>query len=226
MLNILRVATVGVVFVSAASAQEATISSQDLSSATACQSARGLESGEGVLCSCAPDAMSGSVWGTDAYTSDSSVCAAALHAGAVPPSGGVVVMTGAAGLESYQGSERNGITTRDWGSYGSSFFVEAAVIGAGLEQCGVLPSDVDAWTCACPEGSGSSGSVWGYGPYTSDSDICTAARHTGLIDGKGGTVTVLRVQGLERYVGGMSNGIETRDWNSYGSSIVFDWNAP
>ena len=207
-------------------AQTITFSAQDIANAPACDSARGLEEGDTALCQCASDAMSGSVWGSDAYTSDSNVCAAARHAGAVSPAGGAVVLMGVAGQEAYEGSERNGITTRDWGSYGSSFIVASATAMTALAECGVLPSDADRLTCQCPKAVGNTGSLWGYGPYTSDSDICSAARHTGIIGTDGGAVTVLRTQGLEAYVGGTSNGVESSAWASYGSSIVFDWNAP
>ena len=41
--------------------------------------------------------MAGSVWGTDMYTDDSSVCAAAQHAGKVGPAGGEVTVFAASG---------------------------------------------------------------------------------------------------------------------------------
>jgi hypothetical protein len=68
----------------------------------------------------------GIVWGTDVYTSDSVVCRAARHAGAVGPNGGVVRVTAAPGQQSYAGSNRNGVQTDSYGSWPASFRVTAA----------------------------------------------------------------------------------------------------
>ncbi len=223
--------TLGITFIGALIAplgvwaQDLTFTQGEIDAAEACTSADGLVGEQWQLCTCAPEAMAGSVWGVGPYTSDSSVCAAARHAGAVPAEGGAVLLTAAPGQDSYEGSEANGITTRDWGSYGSSFQVASAPLESMLEACTVMPSGAETHSCHCPEAKGNTGSVWGYGPYTADSDICSAARHAGYIDGDGGDVTVLRIQGLEAYASGASNGIETSDWGAYTSSIVFDWNA-
>jgi hypothetical protein len=76
-----------------------------------------------------PAEMSGeesTVWGTDIYTDDSSVCLAAAHAGVITlADGGTVQVTMLPGEESYQGTERNGVTTSDYGQWGGSFSVEA-----------------------------------------------------------------------------------------------------
>jgi hypothetical protein len=61
------------------------------------------------------------VWGTDVYTDDSSICAAAVHAGVITDAGGIVTIEIAPGRDSYKGSERNGIPTRDYGSWAGSF---------------------------------------------------------------------------------------------------------
>lgn len=56
-----------------------------------------------------------SVWGSDVYTSDSSVCAAAVHAGKITPAeGGTVTIVIVAGEPKYEGSARNGVETRPW----------------------------------------------------------------------------------------------------------------
>ena len=73
-------------------------------------------------CRC-PDPGSGAVWGSDIYTSDSNICQAALHAGAISPAGGVIRVVGSRGRSSYRGSLRNGVLTYDWGAYGGSFSV-------------------------------------------------------------------------------------------------------
>jgi len=65
----------------------------------------------------------GTVWGTDTYSDDSSVCAAGVHAGDITFNGGSITIGMRGGLESYTGSTRNGVTTQDWGSWSGSFVV-------------------------------------------------------------------------------------------------------
>lgn len=63
-----------------------------------------------------------SVWGDGTYTDDSSVCAAAVHAGLITPEeGGRVVIEIAPGETSYTGSDANGVTSQDYGEWGGSF---------------------------------------------------------------------------------------------------------
>jgi LCCL domain len=67
----------------------------------------------------------GSVWGTDVYTGDSALSTAAVHAGAVKAGETTVVrLTVMPPLTQYQGSVRNGVTTRDYGRYGTAFRVD------------------------------------------------------------------------------------------------------
>lgn len=75
------------------------------------------------ICPALGDAIPGTVWGTDLYTDDSSICAAAVHAGAIGTGGGLVTIEIAAGQAAYQGMVRNGIATNPWGSYLGSFRV-------------------------------------------------------------------------------------------------------
>jgi hypothetical protein len=66
----------------------------------------------------------GTVWGTDVYTGDSSLSTAAVHAGLVQPGGTAVVkVTVVQPLGQYQGSVRNGVTSRDFGQFGTAYRV-------------------------------------------------------------------------------------------------------
>lgn len=65
----------------------------------------------------------GTVWGTDVYTDDSSICLAAVHAGLLTDAGGQVRIEILAGQSAYEGTERNGVATSGWGSWGGSFRV-------------------------------------------------------------------------------------------------------
>jgi hypothetical protein len=81
--------------------------------------------------SCPPGGARSSVWGTDVYTDDSSICTAAVHAGVITfEAGGTFEMTILAGQTAYPGSERNGVTTSQWGSWDRSFAV-APISGGG-----------------------------------------------------------------------------------------------
>ncbi|MCL2605506.1 MAG: LCCL domain-containing protein [Defluviitaleaceae bacterium] len=63
-----------------------------------------------------------SVWGSDVYTDDSSIATAAVHAGLLKVGeGGTVTIRILPGLESYEGTTRNGITTFSYGSWGGSY---------------------------------------------------------------------------------------------------------
>jgi hypothetical protein len=66
--------------------------------------------------------MSGSVWGTDIYTQDSSICRAAVHAGVIAVGGGSVTAKAASGCKSYGGTSRGGVQSSDWGEYDASFY--------------------------------------------------------------------------------------------------------
>nr|AUN37568.1 hypothetical protein [uncultured bacterium] len=61
---------------------------------------------------CPFDGFRAPVWGTDIYTEGSSICAAAVHAGAITlENGGLVTIEILPGEPSYPGSARNGITS-------------------------------------------------------------------------------------------------------------------
>jgi hypothetical protein len=80
--------------------------------------------GSSFIGKCPANCTSGSVWGTDTYTADSSVCAAAVHAGLLKIEGGTVLVSMKPGLKEYKGSEKNGIKSGPWGSFEKSFVLE------------------------------------------------------------------------------------------------------
>lgn len=76
---------------------------------------------------CGEDA--GTVWGTDTYTADSNLAAAAVHAGAVAlGETRVLQVTVVEPLPQYQGSTRNGVTSHSFGPYHTAFRVEAPFV--------------------------------------------------------------------------------------------------
>jgi hypothetical protein len=70
--------------------------------------------------------LEGQVWGTDIYTRDSVMGAAAVHAGLLKPGETAVLrFVIAPALASYQGTTRNGVTTSDYGAYPECWKVSA-----------------------------------------------------------------------------------------------------
>jgi hypothetical protein len=68
---------------------------------------------------------SGTVWGTGTYTDDSSIAAAAVHAGLLKPSElGVLRVTIVAGQQSYAASDSNGVKSQAYGPWDGSFRLE------------------------------------------------------------------------------------------------------
>jgi hypothetical protein len=178
-------------------------------------------------CICSPENMlDGSVWGTDQYTDDSSLCRAARHAGVITADGGAVTVERGVGRALYIGSSRNGIRSSDYGAYSHSIrFAGAARPGPGPEPCPTrlsinreLPTP---FSCICSPETMQDGAVWGTDAYTDDSSLCRAARHAGVIAADGGPVTVVREAGRALYVGSSRNGIRSSDYGAYSHSIRF-----
>jgi hypothetical protein len=71
---------------------------------------------------CPPDGTAGTVWGSDVYTADSSLCTAAVHAGKITlEKGGKVTIEFTGGRQTYGATTRNGITSLNFGEYPHSF---------------------------------------------------------------------------------------------------------
>lgn len=64
--------------------------------------------------------------------------------------------------------------------------------------------------------------MWGSGPHTGDSSICTAAVHAGWFDlADGGTVTVETLGEQSSFTGSEANGVTTQDYGAFGSAFTF-----
>jgi hypothetical protein len=65
------------------------------------------------------------VYGTDIYTSDSHLATASVHCGTLKyGEKGVVKVTIMPGRASYEGSERHGVSSSQWTTWGASFKIE------------------------------------------------------------------------------------------------------
>lgn len=84
-----------------------------------------------LVCICPPGIGLATVWGdATAYTDDSHVCTAAVHAGIVTAqAGGTIAVRPQPGRDSYPASTANGVTTFQYGSWQASYTVSAE--GAG-----------------------------------------------------------------------------------------------
>nr|MBK7069765.1 hypothetical protein [Deltaproteobacteria bacterium] len=174
---------------------------------------------------CPPNGTLASVWGTDVYTDDSSICSAAVHVGQITlAQGGRVTVFVHPGQPSYAGSARSGVTSMSFASFPGSFAFTSSIAPTVR-----APEGVEAITWAasatrfrtagrarqevwCPPG-GRPGTVWGRGPFTDDSSICTAAVFAGRITFEEGGVVRLRPKpGRAHYEGDTRNGVTTRDY--------------
>jgi len=172
-----------------------------------------------LTCRCS-DTSSGSVWGTDFYTDDSNICKAAVHAGAIPANGGTITVRAEAGLASYSGSTRNGVTTSDYGRWSRTIMFDFAGAYQNVAACpATYNTNGTGWAGVCRCGAPASGSVWGTNTYTADSNLCRAARHAGAIGAGGGVIRVTPAPGQNSYQGSTRNGVATSNWGSYGNSF-------
>jgi hypothetical protein len=184
-----------------------------------------------------------SVWGTNTYTDDSPICWAGLHAGRVTrTTGGDVFVEVQPGLSSYQGTLRNGLQTRDFGSYSGSYAVLGPTPPTGgvwdggslwdgvtlVNQGSVSWSDTATSTrgllgvrfrYSCPDlAGGTTNTIWGTSLYTDDSAVCVAGAHAGVIQTDGGLVTIEVLPGAAAYVGSTQNGITSSSYGSFSGS--------
>jgi hypothetical protein len=95
-------------------------------SVTCNQSAKSIseEVGKSFMVKCPANCAMGTVWGTDTYTTDSSLCMSAIHAGVLKAEGGDIKVTIKPGMGEYKGTDRNGVKSGAWGTYNTSFIVE------------------------------------------------------------------------------------------------------
>ena len=190
--------------------------------------------GQTFTLACSPGGTAHSVWGSDIYTADSSICTAAVHSGLITlQQGGTVTIEMRPGRSIYGTSERNGVTSSGYGAWQSSFVFKApnseAAIKDAEEQTaimwntsgGMLSGDNGStWKFKCPP-NGKESSVWGTDIYTIDSSICNAAVHVGRFSSEtGGSVTVELRDGESSYKGSARNGVTTKDYGPYGRSFA------
>lgn len=197
------------------------------------ENAVGLAVGTTKTVQCHANGSFVTVYGTDVYTADSSVCTAAWHSSLITIAGGPVIIEVIAGRAQYLGSTRNNVTTRNWGAYATSFQFMGAVhhTDAGVDDAGrglpiewnasathLLPGQQITYRCV----AGDPGVIYGTDIYTADSSICTAAVHAGKTTVAGGTDFIIEdAPGQASYAGTARNGVMSRMWGTYARSFRF-----
>ncbi len=186
--------------------------------------------------------LDSTVYGTDVYPSDNTICVAALHAGKIDKAGGAVTVQLNPGAEAYSGSSRNGVETADLPATPRSFvFVDetsaAAADQVRLDYIPRLEWDTkftatgfahkqllgQRFTFKCPAAPSDMRPrrVVGTDSYDFKAIVCRAAVHAGAITTDGGFVNVQMDPGKKKLVGSIRNGIETKNGQSAFRTISF-----
>lgn len=188
---------------------------------------KGWASFQELTCDCPPPDPKASVWGVAQYTADSNVCTAALHAGVVGPSGGLVQVARSQGCSAYSGSTTRGVTTRSYAAFSGSFYFPASGDASCSQTFAVAePKRLSRDPCPSMLAIGATGGaacecrapiaaqpIWGANPYTIDSGLCAAAIHAGAIDARGGNIAYAVEEACDRepLSGAVKHGIASHD---------------
>ena len=161
------------------------------------------------------------IWGTDVYLDESPICTAGVHAGVLTPgtSGQVTIVMGA-GAQSFQGTQRNGVTSLNYGPWSSTYsFTKNSEAGQidWHTTFDRVPDDFHTpITVLCPPNGNADTYVWGTDVYSAGSSICLAAVHAGIITLKtGGRVTVTLQPKQETFVASVRNSVSTQHWTGW-----------
>ena len=187
------------------------------------------------------------VYGTDVYPSDNSICIAALHAGKVDKNGGVVTLQINPGAEAYIGSERNGVTTASLPATQRSFiFIDETNAAAADEvreeyiprikwdtkftKTGFAYKQLlgQQFTFKCPTAPSDlrPRRLVGTDSYDFKAMVCRAAVHAGALTLDGGFVDVQMDPGMKKLVGSIRNGVKTSNGASTLRTISFVDDSP
>jgi len=176
------------------------------------------------------DVLAVAIWGTEIYTDDSAVCIAGVHVGLITAEeGGQVTILIEEGQDEFAAGTANGVTSVQYGAWPGAFSFPAAPVGSGDFELSLATWDYtlstfdleegEEGTLACAPG-GPLGPVWGTGPFTGDSSICTAAVFAGVFEqAEGGAVTIVAGGEVESFESGEANGVITTEYGAYGPTF-------
>jgi len=175
--------------------------------------------------------VGGGVWGTDIYTDDSALGAAAVHAGVLRPGEfGFVKVTLLPGQRHYDGSPRGGVTSQSYEDWEGSFRVEFAPqpwvvqLPGGEDASRIVQMQMlrgrTGLSFVVQVVGASAGPVWGSGIYTDDSSIAAAAVHAGVLKpGELGFIRVTIAEGRDSYESAQRNGITSQPYEKWEGSF-------
>lgn len=180
--------------------------------------------------------------GTDVYPSDSPICVAAVHAGAITPAGGVVRVQLNPGIESYTGSERNEVRSADFPQtqrsiqfvrdeftnvlspvqrdYAPRLKWDTKFTSTGLANMKLVGQQF-LFHCPAAPASLAGRRVYGTDRYAFNSYVCLAAVHAGRLTSEGGFVTVQMQAPEGKLKGSIRNGIESKDGPAGTRQLMF-----
>jgi hypothetical protein len=172
---------------------------------------------------------SGTVYGTDVYSDDSAIGAAAVHAGVLANGvTGVVKVRCVGSRTSLAGSARNGVTTVPWEAWTYNFAFEPTA-----ETLPPLAPSDSCTTCLkglCSSAGSthvvtvvgaSTTTIWGSDTYSDDSSVAVAAVHSGLVQvGMSATVVAMCQGPQSTFTGTDRNGVSSLSFSEYGGSYT------
>ena len=181
------------------------------------------------------------IYGTDLYSSDSSICISAKHAGVITETGGHATLQLLPSPEAYQSLVQNGVSSQSRPATDRAIaFVKAS--DGGLDavrdeyapridwntkftRTGLANRDLvgQHFTFHCPQAPADMRArrVVGTDRYAFDSMICRAAVHAGQLSLSGGPVTLRMEPGVNDLIGSKRNGIETKNGSSVVRTVTF-----
>lgn len=175
-------------------------------------------------CPVRPRGSARAVYGSVLYSSDSSICTAALHDGRITALGGTITLETKGPQSSFEGAERNGVRSRRWGRWPGSYsfhgggrrrpIVPATPVPAAWSTTADQLHGMDGTevTFQCPPG-GELQPVWGGGeggPFASGSSVCTAGVFAGAATfAQGGAVRIRMVPSVNIFASGDQNNVQT-----------------
>ncbi len=207
----------------------------------------GIQAGSRLALMIRGDVSDGKVFGSDIYSADSSIAAAAVHAGILQNGQiGTVTLEIMQGSPSYTGSARYGVTSLPSASYRLGFRFIGQMPGSGgfqpppgQQPPAPLASKIFAFTdpsiiarlveknpgmsTAFLVTGTTNGIVKGTGTYTIDSSLATAAVHAGILSpGQKGLVRVTLLPGQNSYPGSAKNGVTSVNSGASPSSYALE----
>jgi hypothetical protein len=172
--------------------------------------------------------IEGRVWGTEIYTDDSTLAAAAVHAGVLRAGQvGDVTVRILGPQQSFRGTRAHWIDSRDYGAWDGSFRFVGPGTNIGIASL-PDPGDVTRYRGHVGEEftftvtGTTAGSVWGHIIFTDDSKLTTAAVHAGVLRaGQTGDVTVRILGPQQSFRSWTSHGITTKSYGYWDGSFTF-----